>query len=155
MTSEIRRELIDRFTNSEWHVFARIQISFFRVQLKKKRRKNIQNQAEFNVRSHDERRRHSENVLIEKSELSNELSDRQMTSSKEFWHVIEKSSCCCKQAEIKKFQKWIERFLYNSNELIRASIHFVRVRSVCVRDVIQFRIEKKTIFNRDWKDRRK
>ncbi len=89
MTFEIRRELIDKFTNNEWYVFARIQISFFRVQFKRKRRKNIQNQAEFNVRSHDERRRHSENVLIEKNELSNELNDKQMTSSKEFKHDIE------------------------------------------------------------------
>ncbi len=89
MTSEIRRELIDKFTDSEWHVFARIQISSFRVKLKRRRRKNIQNQAEFNVCSHDECRRHSENVLIEKNEFLNELNDKQMTSSKEFKHVIE------------------------------------------------------------------
>jgi hypothetical protein len=89
MTFEIRREFIDKFTNNEWYVFARIQISSCRVQLKKRRRKNIQNQAEFNIRSHDKRRCHSENVLIEKDELSSELNDKQMTSSKEFKHVIE------------------------------------------------------------------
>ncbi len=55
MTFEIRREFIDKFTNNERDVFARIQISFFRIQFKKKRRKNIQNQVKFNVNSHDER----------------------------------------------------------------------------------------------------
>ncbi len=83
MTSEIRRELIDKFTNNERHVFARIKISSFKVQLNKKRQKNIQNQAKFNVSSHDERWRHSKNVLIEKDEFSNELNNRQMTISKE------------------------------------------------------------------------
>jgi hypothetical protein len=56
---------------------------------KKKRRKNFQNQTEFNVNSHDEWWRYFENVLIEKDEFSNELSDKQMTISKEFKHVIE------------------------------------------------------------------
>jgi hypothetical protein len=62
---------------------------FFKVQFRKKRRKNIQDQAEFNIRLHDERRRHFENVLIEKNEFSNEMSDKQMTFSKKFKHVIE------------------------------------------------------------------
>jgi hypothetical protein len=75
MTFEIKRKLIDKFTNNERNVFARIQILSFRIQHKKRRRKNIQNQAEFNVSSHDERRCHSEDVLIEKNEFSNELND--------------------------------------------------------------------------------
>jgi hypothetical protein len=89
MSFEIKQELIDKFTNNEWYVFARIQISSFKVQLRRKRRKNIQNQAEFNVHSHDERWHHSENVLIEKNEFSNELNNKQMTISKKFKHVIE------------------------------------------------------------------
>ncbi len=88
MTSEIKRELIDKFTNNEWNVFARVQISFSRVQLKKRRRKNFQDQAEFNVNSHDECQRHFENVLIEKNEFSNELSDKQMMISKELEQII-------------------------------------------------------------------
>jgi hypothetical protein len=88
MTFEIKREFIDKFTNNEWYVFAHIQILSFKIQFKKKRRKNIHDEAKFNVRSHDERRRHSENVLIEKDEFSNELNDKQMTFSKEFKHVI-------------------------------------------------------------------
>ncbi len=42
MTFEIKQNLIDKFTNNELYVFARIQISFLKVQFKKKRRKNIQ-----------------------------------------------------------------------------------------------------------------
>jgi hypothetical protein len=84
MTFEYKRKLIDKFTNNERYVFARIQISSFKVQLKRKRRKNFRNQTKFNVDSHDERKCHSENVLIEKDEFSSELNDEQMTTSKEF-----------------------------------------------------------------------
>ncbi len=89
MTFEIRREFIDKFTDSKRYVFARIQISFSKVQFRRRRRKNFQSQTKFNVNSHDERECHSENVLIEKSTLLNELSDKQMTISRKLKHVIE------------------------------------------------------------------
>jgi hypothetical protein len=89
MTFEIRQELIDKFTDNERYVFARIQISSFKVQLKKRRRKSFQNQAKFNVNLSDERECHFRNILIEKNEFSNELNDKQMTISKKFEHVIE------------------------------------------------------------------
>jgi hypothetical protein len=84
MMSEYKRELIDRFTNNERYIFARSQISSSKVQLKKRRRKNFQNQTKFNVDSHDERKCHSENVLIEKDESLSKLNDEQMTTSKNF-----------------------------------------------------------------------
>jgi hypothetical protein len=104
MTFEIKWEFIDKFTNYERYVLARIQILSFKFQLRKIWKKNIQNQTEFNVNLHDEHWCHSENVLIEKAEFSNKLNNEYMTISKELKHVLEYSSRVSNKQRLKNLK---------------------------------------------------
>ncbi len=105
MTFECRREFIDRFTNNERNIFKNVQIAFFKIQLERKRRKNLKDWTEFNVNSHDWNECHFKNVMIKKDQFDCELIDKQMTSQKNFETSSNKSRDAANKQKSEYFKK--------------------------------------------------
>jgi hypothetical protein len=151
MTIERRRKIVDKFQDNRWNVITNVSFVFSWSHLNWKWRKNCESQLNFDINTCNWNKCHSKNVIIEKNQSSCELRNEQITITKWIWIVVDKSLCQKWQAKIKKSLDQNKKLLHCSNELKRASIRFVEVKSVRVCDLVRLETKMNHIQNNDVK----